>query len=649
MASHAEVVSTSSEAEPRTGLLALSLVVAAVAVMASSLDGPFIFDDVPLIHGNDRVHGFSHWQRWFQSTLWDTNYDPSEVRHTRGFWRPLVLLSYAVDWRLGGGSPISFHLTNLLLHAINASLLFRVLRGWVDSRLAALLGALLFAVHPVQTEPVAWIAGRTDSLCVLGLLSALLGLRLWRERRVAGALVLCAGLAVAFGSKEAAVVFPVLAGIEVWAARREALTWPTLRALLPRVAPFAGLSIAFFVLHRLFVPATSGTYPLTLAGKVLLPLEALGRYTALLVWPNDLTLGRATIPISDGALVPHRGYAALGVATVVGVLAGAWRLRRANPGVALGLLASGAMVLPVLTIVWLGYDVTASPRFLYVPMTGLTLVVAGLLQTRWGERTRVRAGFLILLVALGGRSFLRSADYSDEHRFWERELASNERYVSMQQYVITRELKLHRPASALQLAHRWYADPLVSVLGKAALVRTAVAAALDLTPDVDTESLTRLLDFAAALAVKRPSDLSLPRLGLELRFPTGSQLLRHMEGDRRQYQLFAANAASRLGDDATAVRYVEAALERCSECWTILTTSALILARAGQLERAEKLLTHTRQVGAPDGGADRALENVQLAAHWRSRGPSDPVLRESGFYSSLGAFGRAYRIAAPAL
>src|SRR5688572_30758519 len=209
--------------EPRMSVLAALVGVAALAAMAAGAGGPFLFDDVPLIEGNTYIQSFEHWPRWFTKTLWDTNYDPSFAAETRGFWRPWVLGSYAVNWWLGAGAPFVFHATNLLVHALNAVLLLYVLARWVPSLFAACAGALLFAVHPVQTEPVVWIAGRTDTLCALGLLVLTLGVRARPERRALGNVLVAAGLLIAFGSKEAAIVAPILVAIELWSVDKPAL------------------------------------------------------------------------------------------------------------------------------------------------------------------------------------------------------------------------------------------------------------------------------------------------------------------------------------------------------------------------------------------------------------------------------------------
>src|SRR5688572_24019111 len=129
-----EVVSV----RPRPGLLAALAAVIALAAMCASIAGEWVFDDVPLIAGNSYVHSFEHWTHWFTGTRWDSNFDPSLARESRDFWRPLVLVSYAVNWAIGGGSPTVFHATNLLLHALNSALLTFVLLGWVRGTWPAL-------------------------------------------------------------------------------------------------------------------------------------------------------------------------------------------------------------------------------------------------------------------------------------------------------------------------------------------------------------------------------------------------------------------------------------------------------------------------------------------------------------------------------
>ena len=125
-------------------------------------------DDAFLIINNPTVHGvtLSHLKLAF------TTFDPE-------LYIPITLLSFQLDWLLGGGSAFVFHLTNLILHSVNAVLvavLMNVLlRGNNHAKGMALSAALLFAVHPLHTEAVVWAAGRKDLLSMFFfLVSALL-------------------------------------------------------------------------------------------------------------------------------------------------------------------------------------------------------------------------------------------------------------------------------------------------------------------------------------------------------------------------------------------------------------------------------------------------------------------------------------------
>ncbi|MCP6335955.1 hypothetical protein NL449_28455, partial [Klebsiella pneumoniae] len=80
--------------------------------------------------------------------FWDVNEEVVRYGDRLIYWRPAITASYAVDWQLGGGSTLLFHLSNTIIHAAVAALSFVVLRRWVGSTWAAFVAALLFAVHP---------------------------------------------------------------------------------------------------------------------------------------------------------------------------------------------------------------------------------------------------------------------------------------------------------------------------------------------------------------------------------------------------------------------------------------------------------------------------------------------------------------------
>lgn len=138
----------------------------------------------------------------------------SEQNDPDNYDRPVVNLSPWLDGRAGGGSAAVYHATNLLLHAINTLLVARLLLLLLGSGVGAVVGAAVFAVHPVQVEPVGFVAVRTDLWATCFVLFATLAwLASRREERPPRRALLLAGAASAYAAgclaKETAAVLPV--------------------------------------------------------------------------------------------------------------------------------------------------------------------------------------------------------------------------------------------------------------------------------------------------------------------------------------------------------------------------------------------------------------------------------------------------------
>src|SRR3990172_3319573 len=185
----------------------------AALVYANALRNPFVYDDHRMVADNPSLRDLSN-------PLFVLVFQP---------FRPAVNLSYALDYAIWGLDPFGYHLTNLLLHCLNVALLFRLIAGIPGTeassprraaslrppgRGVAALAAALFAVHPMGTESVGYVASRSGVLCASFALGSLLCFqgalacapgarrRLW----LAGGL---AGMALALVSKETAAMLPV--------------------------------------------------------------------------------------------------------------------------------------------------------------------------------------------------------------------------------------------------------------------------------------------------------------------------------------------------------------------------------------------------------------------------------------------------------
>jgi tetratricopeptide (TPR) repeat protein len=651
--------SADSQPETPTGgnpwLLAAVVAVVATVTMCGALGGPFIHDDIPLIQGNSYVHGFEHWRRWFSGAFVDTNVDPSLAKQARTFFRPLVLASYALDWQWTAGQPWGFHLTNLLIHATNSFLLLLLLRGWVVRQWAALVAAVVFAVHPVQTETVAWISGRTDSLCLLGLLSATLGLRRMVTvraeggRRLVGGAGILGGLLLAFGSKEAAVVFPALFGVELWSLHRGRLDSSALRRLATQTALPLALALAYVIWRLLFSPGPVIATPPAIQ-RVPFVLEALGRYAALVLVPTDVTMGRGLLHFENGTLTPVWGYVGLGALALGGIVWVALAKRLDAPAVSLGFFATLSFLMPVSSIVWLGYDVLVSPRFLYIPMVGVAFTIAAGLSRAHGVLLgrASRSACALGLTALVAVSFLRSLDFSSEDAFWQRELEAAPSSLPAQRYFVSREIRERRPRAGVTLAQHFFATSPLPDHMRAPLLLEALTGLATLIPDRSEASLRALKHFVRELEAGNGGQLALPDLQLSLSVAGHSRLANRLRGEYGRLDLLIAELAARLGDDAEAKQSAERALVGCDDCWTQLVRAARVLALCGELDRARELASRVARL-TPDEASHALVKDIVFARqlHELSKAGESPVLT-SQYYAIFGAFGRAYQAAFPA-
>ena len=385
---------------------AMGLAAAAAAmVYLPSLGNSFALDDGPVVQRNPAAHAVGPALHAFDQPYW-----PPE--NGAGQWRPLVILSFAVDWQLSGGSTVWLHAANVAWHAAATALLVPILAAYVPLA-AALAGALVFAVHPVHVEAVANLVGRAEPIAACFLFAALLLGRVVRRRRAAGLgtlsaeIGLVAAVSLALLSKEHAALAVALLALDDFATRDRV---EGLRALPWRdYAAVAVLTAAWFVMRRTvdagasfrFVAPTF--YGLGAWGRVSTMLPAAFVVLRLLVWPFDLSADYMP------QIVPRlTGLTALGVAGLVVALAGlalaiaAWRGHRA---LSVGLLLVGLAWLPTSNL-FFPTGVVVAERTLYLASAGAVLVLAAgyerLSESRGSLTAALAAG--VVLLAFGLRS-----------------------------------------------------------------------------------------------------------------------------------------------------------------------------------------------------------------------------------------------------
>jgi Flp pilus assembly protein TadD len=425
-------------------VLVLVVVGATIAAFLPALEGRFLdWDDRNNFVENPHYRGLGWPQlRWMFTTP-----------HL-GHYIPVAWMTLGLDYLLWGLDPFGYHLTNLLLHAVNAALVYLLavrllalaLPAAAPSGLAIHLGAglaaLLFSVHPLRAESVAWITERRDVLSgCFYLLALLLYLRavtapeegLRRGGSYWGS-VACFGLALL--SKSMAVSLPVvLLLLDVYPLRRLAgapgrwLAGPA-RAVVMEKIPFVLLSLAASVGALLALFRTDNATPLDRMG--LLERTAISLYAlAFYVWKSVVPANLSPIYPLPEPLDPWAWPFLLSGAVVASIAAAALVLRRRWPALLAAWIAYVVVLLPVLGIVHNGHQIAAD-RYTYLSCVGWAVLAGAGLASLWARRalpaTRAlripTTGVALIAVAvLGFLTWNQVRVWRDSESLWSHALA----------------------------------------------------------------------------------------------------------------------------------------------------------------------------------------------------------------------------------
>ncbi len=135
----------------------LVLLLLAVLPYLNTLFNNFVYDDYYQVLNNPYVHSFHYLREILTTSVWSFQ----GAQGISNYYRPLMTLGYLLTYHIAGPIPFSFHLVNLVLEASAVWLVYSILRQ-LSGEPVALIAAGLFALHPIHTEPVAWIAAVTD-------------------------------------------------------------------------------------------------------------------------------------------------------------------------------------------------------------------------------------------------------------------------------------------------------------------------------------------------------------------------------------------------------------------------------------------------------------------------------------------------------
>jgi hypothetical protein len=644
--------------DARLWVLVLAVAGLAAIVFLPAISGGWIYDDHPLIAENPYIRSFSWWSRWLTSDFWDVNEEIVQWGDRLVYWRPAITASYAVDWQLGGGSPLMFHISNTLLHACMAGLSFVVLRRWINSTWAAVAAAVLFAVHPTKAESVAWIAGRTDVVCMIAILVAAEGIaRRLRDQRF-GIPLEVLGTALAYLSKEQAIVLPAFAVVEAWVAMgRPAIDRHFVAKAIRTALPQTLVAASYLVARAIVMPieASLESSPLPIGDHVQVVLETFGRFISLTFYPHELSIQQGLTRSLDGHLVHSTLYIVLGTLGVAALVAIAAVARRRFPVATIGIGLYMVTLLPTSNLKYTEMATLVSERFLYLPMIGLALVCgAGLAEaSRHGAR-RWYALAATAALALGMIALSRSADYADERRFWAREKQLHPDSPQALSFEFRSAIEERRFQSALaaileknRLTARWDRSNRADL----AIGFQVASTLIHLVPDHDTAGLRSIDAFCADVLDPAKTSASLALRGATITLPIPrDRYERWIEKYKGRLLALRADLNSRLGDDEAGLRYAAQARDVCERCQTVVIADAIAHGRAGKYDEAFRALNSAADYVSPNVvEALRERLSKAKAAHdlaGQLSGPQQLQARANEL-SALELWGRAYDVLAP--
>jgi tetratricopeptide (TPR) repeat protein len=391
-------------------------------VYANALNNPYVYDDMRTVQNNPSIENIVAFKRIV----------------LRESMRPLVNYSYALDRAVWPWELIGHHLTSILLHVLNVLLLFQL--AWVateDMRthapagpservspvVVAFVAAALFGLHPMMTEAVGYISGRSEVLYGTFFLLALLAARRWMRgdgQRWAG---LSIGLWVAaLLSKEVAVFWPIVASlydryvlgspVDQWRRRFRRVYLPLL--LLTVAAGATRIGILVLIEN----PGQAQIMWRYVPVELVVALQ----YFRMLLAPSGQSIFHQVSQVRS----PLDPWFLAAVIWLALWLAAAWRLRRVNGLMSLGLFWFVLLLMPSAVLVLLDLGEPMAEHRVYMSSAGLFLAVGAGLGWAWAffdtrsMRARLLLRFLLAtwLTVLGGLTVLRNTVWGNPVRLW---------------------------------------------------------------------------------------------------------------------------------------------------------------------------------------------------------------------------------------
>jgi protein O-mannosyl-transferase len=379
-----------------TLLLAIALAIGTAIVYAPAVRNGFVnFDDTDYVTQNARV---------LQGVTWPNLIWAFGTNNPAANWHPLTWISHMVDVQWYGSNPAGHHFSNVLLHALNVAILFVILQIATRRTLRSAAVAVIFGLHPLNVESVAWIAERKAVLCVFFLLLTVWAYG-WYARKPALGRYVCVMLLFCMAVMSKIMVIALPAGLQLldyWPLQR--LPDPAQpveeRAFLPAL-----LRLSIEKIPLLMLAAAGGWMTMYMHGKQGALAGAMPFNWRLrnVVYSYLAYVGKAIWPSGLAVFYPHpedslAWWKVVAAAVALAIISGmVWRFRKKRYLLVGWLWYLGTMF-PMIGMVQSGRQGMAD-RYMYIPLMGLVIAAVWLLGD-WAGRVQWKAMLLTAVFAL---------------------------------------------------------------------------------------------------------------------------------------------------------------------------------------------------------------------------------------------------------
>ncbi len=412
-------------------LVILSLIVISFIAYSNILSNQLFYDDEELIYRNVYVANIKFFPQYFITNM------VAGAGKSSNMYRPVLITSFALDHLFWKKNPFGYHLTSIILHCLNGILLYYLTFKLFSRRILSFITSLLFIIHPIQTEAVAYASGRTDLLYSFFCLSSLLCLIYYFFYKDHFAYYLC-GLflfILALLSKESAVILPFLIWLITVIWNNKIIITKEKKSLIFLIIFL--INFVYFLL-RLTILNFANTLnfyekPTIYSQNILVRIYTFSKvffdYFAMLIFPKELIFSREIKYITN----PFNFWVILFILLVIIFLTSIIKSKIKNKLIIFSCCWFLLSLLPVSGLIPINSII--AEHYLYLPSFGFFLIVASVFYSFWQKYKKMQTIIIvigtIICLSLLLRTRIRNSDWSDPITFYTKSLKQSPGNIPM--------------------------------------------------------------------------------------------------------------------------------------------------------------------------------------------------------------------------